>query len=194
MTLLWKTIRDALDQYKAHAAIRRKFPGVQMEPSVFIKGPLENLVLGRNIVIQYGTVLHAGGMDWCENQGHIEIGDHSVLSPHCVIYGAGRGGVYIGKNFDCGPGVGIFASRTDYRLGPGHHIFDRVTIGDNVIVFAHAVISPGVTIGDNAVIAAGSVVTKDVPANTLVGGSPAHPLKLDVREGCGLNTPATLEG
>ena len=35
----------------------------------------------------------------------------------------------------------------------------------------------GVTIGDNAVVAAGSVVIRDVPANTLVGGNPAHVIR-----------------
>lgn len=37
---------------------------------------------------------------------------------------------------------------------------------------------PGVTIGDNAIIAAGSVVTKDVTANTVVGGVPAKLIKI----------------
>ena len=35
----------------------------------------------------------------------------------------------------------------------------------------------GVTIGDNAVVAAGAVVTKDVAANTVVGGIPARLIK-----------------
>jgi acetyltransferase-like isoleucine patch superfamily enzyme len=36
---------------------------------------------------------------------------------------------------------------------------------------------PGVTIGENAVVAAGAVVSKDVPANTVVGGVPAKFIK-----------------
>ena len=38
-------------------------------------------------------------------------------------------------------------------------------------------ICPGVTIGDGAVIAAGAVITKDVKANTVVGGVPAKFIK-----------------
>ena len=32
-------------------------------------------------------------------------------------------------------------------------------------------------IGENAVVAAGAVVNKDVPANMIVGGVPAHTLR-----------------
>ena len=38
-------------------------------------------------------------------------------------------------------------------------------------------ILPGVTIGNNVVVAAGAVVTKDVPDNTLVGGVPARKIR-----------------
>lgn len=43
---------------------------------------------------------------------------------------------------------------------------------------ANATILPGVTIGENAMIGAGSVVTKDVPANEIWVGNPAHRYKL----------------
>ena len=52
-----------------------------------------------------------------------------------------------------------------------------VKIGNGVWVGAHATILSGVTIGDNAVIAAGAVVTKDVPANAVAGGVPAKIIK-----------------
>ncbi|WP_317236041.1 DapH/DapD/GlmU-related protein [Niabella hibiscisoli] len=42
---------------------------------------------------------------------------------------------------------------------------------------ANATILPGVTIGENAVVAAGAVVSKDVPDNTVVGGIPAKIIK-----------------
>lgn len=42
---------------------------------------------------------------------------------------------------------------------------------------SNATILQGVTIGDNAVVAAGAVVTKDVMANTVIGGVPAKFIK-----------------
>ena len=47
----------------------------------------------------------------------------------------------------------------------------------NAWVGAGATILPGVTVGENAVVAAAAVVTKDVPANTIVAGNPAKIIK-----------------
>ena len=174
--------RDALRLNLQVAALIRKNPTLNIEPGVVLKGRLQNLVLGRRIVIQSGTVLHLGGMDWCEGKGYLEIGDDSVISPNCVIYAAGPGGIRIGTEFDCGPGTGIFASRRDYRRDINSHVFLPVEIGDRVTLFANVVISPGVKIGSDAAVAAGSVVVQDVPENVLVGGVPARILRENIRE------------
>lgn len=50
-------------------------------------------------------------------------------------------------------------------------IHDNVWIGDGVAILS------GITIGENAIIATNAVVTKDVPANSVVGGIPAKIIK-----------------
>ncbi len=178
----FRSIQTAINNCRIKQKIQQMFPGTVIEQHVVIKGNLKNLRFGRGVVIQSGTVLHLGGMEWCQNEGWLEIGDDSVISPNCVIYGCGSGGVHIGKRFDCGPGVGIFSSRTDYMLEFNNHIFAPVIIGDNVIIYANSVISPGVLIGNDAVIAACSVVTSDIPANCFAAGSPAQIIKRNLRK------------
>ena len=52
-----------------------------------------------------------------------------------------------------------------------------IVLGKNVWVGSNSTILQGVTIGDNAVVGAGAVVTKDVPENTIVGGVPAKVIR-----------------
>lgn len=47
-------------------------------------------------------------------------------------------------------------------------------LGRNVWVGANVTILAGVSVGDDAVLAAGAIVTKDVPARSVVMGSPAR--------------------
>ncbi len=54
---------------------------------------------------------------------------------------------------------------------------EAVRIGKNVWIGGGATILPGVTIGDNSIVGAGAVVTKDVEADTIVVGNPARPLR-----------------
>lgn len=52
-----------------------------------------------------------------------------------------------------------------------------VVIKKNAWLGAGVTVLPGVTVGENAIVAAGAVVNRDVPANTIVGGIPAKILK-----------------
>lgn len=71
----------------------------------------------------------------------------------------------------------------DMRLWK-HSEHAPVIIGENVWVGEHSRIQRGVTIGDNAIIAAGAIVTKDVPANSIVAGIPAKVIKyIDTENG-----------
>jgi serine O-acetyltransferase len=47
-------------------------------------------------------------------------------------------------------------------------------IGNNVQLHAGCIVIGGITIGDNAIIGAGAVVVKDVPANGIAVGNPAR--------------------
>ena len=52
-----------------------------------------------------------------------------------------------------------------------------VKIGNDVWIGGNATILPGVTIGNNVIVAAGAVVTHDVPDNVIVGGVPAKVIR-----------------
>ena len=84
---------------------------------------------------------------------------------------------------DCMIGPGCYLTDHDHGVvageAPGSQLLisSPTRIGNRVWLGAHVVILKGVTIGDDAVVAAGAVVTKDVAAGTRVAGVPARPLQ-----------------
>ncbi len=86
------------------------------------------------------------------------------------------GGIEIGDFVQIGPHVTIVTDNHDFS---DRYVLKcrTVVIENNVWIGAGVSIMPGVHIGENAVIAGGAVVTKDVPANTIVGGNPAKVIK-----------------
>ena len=113
----------------------------------------QNITVGKNVFINSGCCF--------QDQGGIEIGDDVLIGQQVVI---------ATLNHDLIP-----EKRGSMLPAP-------VKIGNGVWIGAHATILSGVTIGNGAVVAAGAVVTKDVPANTVVGGVPAKILKA-IKEG-----------
>lgn len=63
------------------------------------------------------------------------------------------------------------------HIVPDLEITKPIKVGNYVYFGTQSMIMPGVTIGDNCIIAARAVVTKDVPAGTVVGGVPAKFIK-----------------
>ena len=107
---------------------------------------------------------------------NITIGRNVFINACCHFQD--HGGVTLGDGCLIGHNV-VFAT-----LNHGTAPEDRgamypapIRLGKNVWVGSNSTILRGVTVGDNAIIAAGSVVTKDVAANTVVGGVPARHIR-----------------
>ena len=75
----------------------------------------------------------------------------------------------IGKNVFIGPAAVL----TNDPYPPSNRMVG-VTIEDNAVIGARAVIKAGVTVGRGSVVAMGAVVTKDVPPGKVVMGVPAR--------------------
>ena len=106
----------------------------------------------------------------CISAAGVTIGKNVVIMGNCLMMA--RGGITIGD--------GTIISANVQLLSNGHDLHQRnlllckpISIGKNVWIGAGVTIMPGVSIGDNAVVEAGAVVTRDLPDNVVVAGVPA---------------------
>lgn len=107
---------------------------------------------------------------------NIHLGKNVFINSACQFQD--QGGIFIGDGCLIGPGT--MMATLNHGFEPEHRqnmTHAPIVLGKGVWTGAHVTILPGVTIGDNAIIAAGAVVAKDVPANTIVGGVPAKVIK-----------------
>jgi carbonic anhydrase/acetyltransferase-like protein (isoleucine patch superfamily) len=116
--------------------------------------------------------------------GPVELGAHASVNPYAILDG-GRAGIRVGAGTRIAARASLYAF--DHGIAPEREVRSQpvrsqgITIGCDVWVCAHAVITDGMRIGDHAVVAAGAVVTCDVPEFAVVGGVPARVL-FDRRE------------
>ena len=107
---------------------------------------------------------------------HIRIGKNVFINFDCTFLSLG--GITIEDDVLIGPKVSLI--NENHQLNPEQRkglAAKPILIKKNAWIGANATILPGVTIGENAVVAAGAVVSKDVPDHTVVGGIPAKFIK-----------------
>jgi len=114
-----------------------------------------NIRLGRNVAINHGAFLLG--------RSGITIGNDVVLSARCMLL---DGGLALD---DSAPTV------------ERAHSEAPIMIEDGAWIGAGAIVLAGVTIGRNSIVGAGSVVTRDVPADAVVAGNPARPIRRPAR-------------
>lgn len=102
----------------------------------------------------------------------ISIGKNVFINHACSFLD--MGGITIEDDVLIGPKVNLITE--NHPLDPGDRkalLTKPIIIKRNAWIGAGATILPGVTIGENSVVAAGAVVSRDVPPNVVVGGVPA---------------------
>lgn len=107
---------------------------------------------------------------------HIKLGKNVFINHACSFLDLG--GITVEDHVLIGPRVNLITENHPVDPTKRKHLDVRsILIKRNAWIGAGATILPGVTIGENSIVAAGAVVNKDVPDNTVVGGIPARHIK-----------------
>jgi maltose O-acetyltransferase len=119
---------------------------------------------------------------FCDYGTNIRIGADVFMNFNCVVLDVAA--VAIGDGTQIGPAVQIHAAdhpRDAAQRRAGLELGRPVLIGRQVWIGGGAILLPGITVGDDAVVGAGAVVTRDVPAGETVAGNPARPISTQRR-------------
>ncbi len=104
--------------------------------------------------------------------GRLSVGEGSLVNRG--VYLDNRGGITIGRQVSIAHDVRIYTMGHDPHDAGFSTKGAAVQIDDHAVVFAGAMVMPGVHLGAGSVVMAGAVVTKSVPPGRMVGGNPAQ--------------------
>jgi acetyltransferase-like isoleucine patch superfamily enzyme len=174
---IWlKNLQDALNRAYVDWRIKPQLDSVGIDFRVMYPGHLQ--LSGPNIHI--GNHVHVMALydrpvrlSVFEGLGEIQVGHYCIINPGSRVSSADR--IVIGES--CMLAMNAYLSDADWHdtqhrnFAPGKTA--PITLQDNVWIGESALVGKGVTIGENSIVGACSVVTKDVPANSIVAGTPA---------------------
>lgn len=114
----------------------------------------ESSIIGRNVIVEPKTTIGK----------RVTVQTSSYITSDMII----EDDVFIGPC--CSTANDKYMGRGNYHH-QGPIIKQRARIGNN------ATLLPGITIGEEAIVGAGAVITKDVPSGQTYVGNPGRPIK-----------------
>jgi acetyltransferase-like isoleucine patch superfamily enzyme len=146
-------------------------PGVQLHQGVLLLLRGGSVRLGERVSVRRGTVLNVSG--------ELDLAGDNILSYYNVVHCAERirFGRFSSTNEFC-----TIVDSTHFHDGASEFFYENVKtspieVGRNVWIASKSTVLMGVTIGDDAIVAAHAVVHGDVERGTVVGGIPARVLR-----------------
>lgn len=106
---------------------------------------------------------------------NIAIGDESAVGDHVILYALGP--ITIGSRVTISQGAHLCSGTHDYRDPSMPLVKKPIKVCDGSWIAADAFIGPGVSIGENCIIGARAVIPKSVPSNSVVVGNPGRVVK-----------------
>lgn len=157
--------RHARSRTEAYAALWHEDPDAARAVLVELLGTLgDEAVIRPPLHLDYGPQLHVGARTFV-NFGLVAL---DVVP------------ITIGDDVQIGPNVQLLTAIHPVEPEPRRNKLEAgepIVIGDNVWLGGGVIVCPGVTIGENTVVGAGAVVTRDLPPNVVAVGNPARTIR-----------------
>lgn len=115
---------------------------------------------------------------YCDYGNNISIGEHTFINFGCTFLDLAP--IRIGRHTLIGPKVQLLTALHPFDAAErraGLEAGRPISIGDDCWLGGGVIVCPGVRIGDRSVIGAGAVVTRDIPADSVAAGNPAHVIR-----------------
>lgn len=171
MGILKKILTDIKTYYKINSVYPRRYKNSKIESYI-----VDESILGEELIIRKDVFI---------SNSLKRLGSYTYIGDRAEILNCDGIGRYVSISHDVKIGLenhkfdGIGSSPVFYSKQRGwvdRNYMERqvpVTVGDDVLISANAMIMSGVKIGIGAVVGAGAFVNKDVPPYAIVAGIPA---------------------
>lgn len=153
---------------------------VYIDQGVYLHACPQGIDIGNDTCVMHNAELHVFNFRDLPH-AFIRIGHGTFVGESVVV--RGQGGVTIGNNVLIGPLAKILAVNHEFA-DISRPVIDQgisgkgIVIEDGSWIGAGAAVLDGVRVGRGAVVGANAVVTRDVPAHSVVAGSPARVIKV----------------
>lgn len=157
------------------AACKRKCEQYNRTPRDNVE---ERKAIMRSILGKCGENFNIESNVWFDYGYNTEVGENFYANHDCMFLDTNK--LIFGDNVFIAPQCGFYTAghplEADVRRAQ-LEFAKPIVVGSDVWFGGGVRVLPGVTIGDNVVIGAGAVVVHDIPSNSVAVGNPARVIK-----------------